>query len=336
MNPPTRVALVLGSGGARGYAHIGVIEVLEEQGYEIVAIAGTSMGALVGGLHAAGGLDAYTEWARTLTKNDVWRLLDPALRAPGAIRATKIFAKVTELVGDTLIEDLPIAYTAVATDLLSAKEVWFQNGPLTPAIRASIALPGFITPVMLNGRLLADGGMTNPIPVAATAAIDADITIAVSLAEEHLVGNRNAAVHESAALDTSDDETPRVRRDIESVRDMERLRSIIGWFNGPRGATSAPVTEESAPPSEVADLPSHRGGLGPSLTGLGPLEVMQLSLEALQGAVTRFRLAGYPPDLLITIPRVAANALDFHRASEMIALGRERTVAALDRAGRRP
>ncbi len=149
------------------------------------------------------------------------------------------------------------------------------------------------------------------------------------------MGNRNAAVHESAALDAGGDDAPRARRDVESVRDMERLRSIIGWFNNPRGAAAAPVTEEPTPPSELSDLPSQRSGLRPSPTGLGPLEVMQLSLETLQGAVSRFRLAGYPPDVLITIPRVAANALDFHRASEMIALGRERTGVALDRASRR-
>jgi NTE family protein len=331
MARPTRVALVLGSGGARGYAHIGVIQVLEQRGYEIVAIAGTSMGALVGGLHAAGGLDAYTRWARSLTKNDVWRLLDPALRAPGAIRATKIFTKVTELLGDTRIEDMPIPYTAVATDLLTAKEVWFQSGPLISAIRASIALPGFITPVTLNGRLLADGGLTNPIPVAATAAADADITIAVSLAEEHLLGQRNAAVRESSESDTSRAGADLQRRDIEPARDTETLRSIVGWFNGARGTASASDSEAHTPPDDGADLPSQRSGLSASPTALGPLEVMQLSLEALQGAVTRFRLAGSPPDLLVTIPRGSAHTLDFHRASEMIALGRERTIVALDR-----
>jgi NTE family protein len=186
MSRPTRVALALGGGGARGYAHIGVIQVLEERGYEIAGVAGTSMGALVGGLHAAGQLEAYTDWVHTLTQRDVLRLLDPSFRAPGAIRAAKVLEEVAELLGDLRIEDLPIPFTAVATDLLAGREVWFQRGPVDVAIRASIALPSFITPVMLHGRLLADGGLLTPIPVAATAAIPADLTVAVSLSEEHL------------------------------------------------------------------------------------------------------------------------------------------------------
>lgn len=160
------MALALGSGGARGYAHIGVIQVLEEQGFEIVGISGSSMGALVGGLHAAGRLDAYTEWVSSLTQRDVLRLLDPSLRAAGVIRGDRVMAHVSDLLEGALIEDLPIPFTAVATDLLARKEVWFQRGPVEAAIRASIALPSFITPVMLNGRLLADGGMMNPIPLA--------------------------------------------------------------------------------------------------------------------------------------------------------------------------
>src|SRR5690606_885703 len=151
---PTRVALALGSGGARGYAHIGVIQVLEERGCQIVAIAGSSMGALVGGVHAAGKLPEYVDWARGLRQIDVVRLLDVSLSSPGAIRAEKILARVRESLGDTRIEDLSVPFTSVATDLLSGREVWFQRGPVDVAIRASIAIPGVVTPVVLNGRLL--------------------------------------------------------------------------------------------------------------------------------------------------------------------------------------
>jgi NTE family protein len=163
--------LALGSGGARGYAHIGVIQVLEERGFDIVSIAGSSVGAAIGGLHSAGVLGGYTDWARSLTQRDVIRLLDPALNAPGAIHAEKIMTRMSEMLGGAVIEDLPIPYTAVATDLIQRREVWFQSGPVDVAIRASIALPSFITPVMLNGRLLADGGLLNPVPVAPTADI---------------------------------------------------------------------------------------------------------------------------------------------------------------------
>ena len=159
MAPPTRVALALGSGGARGYAHIGVIEVLEERGLDVVSVAGSSMGALVGGVHAAGRLETYAAWARSLRQRDVVRLLDVSLSAAGAIRADKVLARVRDLLGGVRIEDLPIPFTAVATDLAARKEVWFQHGPVDVAIRASIAIPGVVTPVVLNARLLADGGV---------------------------------------------------------------------------------------------------------------------------------------------------------------------------------
>jgi NTE family protein len=186
MSEGTRVALALGSGGARGYAHIGVIEELEAQGFDIVGIAGTSMGALVGGLYAAKQLTAYADWARSLSQRDVLRLLDPTITGPGMLRADKVISKVTELVGDVHIEDLGIPFTAIASDLTARKEVWFQRGRLDTAIRASIAIPGLITPVVMNGRLLADGGLMNPVPVVATAAIPCDVTVGVSLAGDHV------------------------------------------------------------------------------------------------------------------------------------------------------
>ena len=334
MPRPTTVALALGGGGARGYAHIGVLEVLEERGFEVISIAGTSMGALVGGLHAAGALPAYAEWARGLTQRDVLRLLDPTIRAPGAIRAEKVFGVVTELLGDRTIEDLPIPYTAVATDLLAGREVWFQRGPLAPAIRASIALPSFITPVMLQGRLLADGGLLNPIPVAATAAAAADVTIAVSLSEEHLAGTGTAPT--SMAADPDDHATTAPwtlqeadadhHRETSSIRHHDLVRAVTGWFNGVR----EPADLEAA--GERDDAAPH-GWFTPTPPGLRTLEVMQLSVEALQASVTRFRLAAYPPDVLVTVPRDACRTLDFHRAGELIDIGRQRAQAALDGTG---
>src|ERR1700712_4882245 len=165
-----RVALALGSGGARGYAHIGVINELHERGYEIVGIAGSSMGALVGGLQAAGKLDEFTDWATSLTQRAVLRLLDPSLTAAGVLRAEKILDGVREIIGDIAIEELPIPYTAVTTDLIAGKSVWLQRGPVVAAIRASIAIPGVIKPHVLDGRLLADGGILDPLPMAPLAA----------------------------------------------------------------------------------------------------------------------------------------------------------------------
>ena len=289
--PPTRVALALGSGGARGYAHIGVIEALEERGYEITSIAGTSMGAVVGGLHAAGRLDAYTEWVTGLSQHQVLRLLDPSITSPGVIRAQKILATVADLLSGALIEELPVPFTAVATDLFARKEVWFQRGPVEAAIRASMALPSVITPVVLHGRVLVDGGLLNPIPIAATSGAHADLTIAVSLSEEHHVLGGGSPIHESG--------------DPEDIAE------------GPDHPT-----EERIEDAVYGTLPA----------GLRTLDVMRLSLDAIQSLVTRYRLAGYPPDILITVPKASCGTLDFHRATEMIALGRERSLEALDRA----
>ncbi len=166
---------------ARGYAHIGVINELHERGYEIVGVAGSSMGALVGGLHAAGKLDEFAHWAGSLTQRAVLRLLDPSLTSPGVLRAEKILDAVRDILGDVTIESLPIPYTSVATDLIAGKSVWLQRGPLDHAIRASIAIPGIFTPHVLDGRLLADGGILDPLPMAPLSAVNADLTIAVGL-----------------------------------------------------------------------------------------------------------------------------------------------------------
>jgi NTE family protein len=315
------VALALGSGGARGYAHIGAIQVLVERGYEVVSVAGTSMGALVGGLHAAGRLEDYTEWVTALSQRDVLRLLDPSIKAPGAIRADKILSRVSELLGGVRIEDLPVSYTAVATDLLARKEVWFQEGPLDVAIRASIALPSIITPVMLNGRLLADGGLMNPLPIAPTAAANADLTVGVTLSgdADGLVGRPPA--RESAEARPIEEWVERFRRTAAQVLDRDLVRLVAGRLAGGRSTTPGSASEEAE--EEVF------GTLPP---GLRTLDVMELSLDAMQSLVARYRLAGYPPDLLVTVPKNACRTLDFHKAGEMVALGRELTGAALDQA----
>ena len=166
-----RVALALGSGGARGYAQIGVIDELHDRGYDIVGIAGSSMGALVGGLEAAGKLDEFADWAKSLTQRAVLRLLDPSITAAGVLRAEKILDAVRDILGEVTIEELTIPYTAVSTDLLSGKSVWLQRGPVDAAIRASIAIPGAITPHVFDGRLLADGGILDPLPMAPIVAV---------------------------------------------------------------------------------------------------------------------------------------------------------------------
>lgn len=295
--PSLRVALALGSGGARGYAHIGAIEEVRSRGYEIVAIAGTSMGALVGGLAAADRLEPYTEWATSLTQRDVIRLLDPKWSAPGAIKAQRIFGQVEQILGDQLIEDLPIPFTAVATDLHARREVWFQRGPLTSAIRASIAIPGVITPVEMNGRLLADGGLMNPVPIEPTAASAADLTVAISLSGTRLPQEQSTPAREPAETTWREELVDRVRRSV--------------------GRPSEPM-----PPS----VPSL-------LDELRISDVIGMSMDAMQGLIGRYRMAGLPPDVLVTVPVSAARSLEFHRAGEMIDIGRRLTAQALDAAG---
>jgi len=177
----TTVSLVLGSGGARGLAHIGVIQWLTEQGYEIRSIAGSSIGALVGGIHATRKLQVYADWVSALERRQVLRLLDPSFARNGLIKGDRIIGVLRELIGDCAIEELPMSFTAVAADLESGEEVWLREGRLFDAIRASIATPLVFTPVRRGARTLLDGALVNPLPVAPTLNDATDLTIAVSL-----------------------------------------------------------------------------------------------------------------------------------------------------------
>ncbi|MGY3228556.1 NTE family protein [Luteibacter sp. HA06] len=176
-----RVALALGAGAAKGLAHIGAIEVLEARGFEIVAIAGTSMGALIGGIYGMGKLDIYRDWVSALARFDVLRLVDWSFSGGGFIKGDRIMAALRELIGEVNIEELNISYTAVATDLDREREVWLTKGPLFDAIRASIAIPTLFRPYVHDGRRLVDGALLNPLPVLPLMREDADYVIAVSV-----------------------------------------------------------------------------------------------------------------------------------------------------------
>lgn len=278
------VALALGSGGARGYAHIGAIQEIEARGFEIIGVSGTSVGAMVGGLYAADKLPQFTEWVSNLKQTDVIRLLDPSFSAPGAIKAEKVMAKVRTMLDKARIEDLRIPYTAVATDLLQSKEVWFQRGPLDAAIRASIAIPSLISSVTIGGRLFVDGGLLNPLPLAPLASTKADLVIAVSLSgpgKNHPMGN--------PAILSSDKQAGKENTDTQ----------------------------------QLAKIPK----------GISTFEIMERSIETMQSLITRYRNAGYPPDLLVEIPVDSIGMLDFHKAKNQIALGRKLTARAIDNWG---
>lgn len=280
------VSLVLGSGGARGLAHIGIIHWLEENGYEIKAISGSSMGALIGGIYGAGKLDTYTNWVRALNKRDVIRLLDFAYSRKGVFSGERIIGTLKKLLGDTNIEELPISFTAVACDLDHEKEVWFRKGSLFDAIRASISIPTVFTPVQHNGRMLVDGGLLNPIPIAPTMMDMTDMTIAVNLSGKHedLILNK-----------TEEDKLEEV--EYSYFRGITRfLDSLQEKFN---------YKDEDEDETNVFDIVTQ-------------------SFDSMQNSIARFKLASYHPDYIIDIPVNACATFDFHRADEMIALGYER------------
>lgn len=175
------IALALGTGGARGLAHIGVIEAIEAAGYRIVAVSGSSMGALIGGIYAAGKLDVYRDWVCSLQKMDVLKLVDWTLSGAGLIKGDRIIGVMRDLIGPVNIEDLPIPFTAVATDIDREREVWLARGPLFEAIRASIAIPTVFRPHLVNGHRLVDGGLMNPLPVVPLLHTPGDYTVAVNV-----------------------------------------------------------------------------------------------------------------------------------------------------------
>ena len=314
ISKPT-VSLVLGSGGARGYAHIGVIEELLAQDYAIRSIAGASMGALIGGVYAAGKLEPYREWVRELQKLDVLRLLDWTFRGGGLIKGNRIVDKLRELIGEMNIEDLPIAYTAVAVDLQAQREVWFSRGSLFDAIRASIAIPTVFRPHHYEGRVLVDGGLLNPVPITPTLRDLTDCTIAVDLnapAEAAEIISADAPI-DPARVQPMSEGVPVVAE--ATAAESDELPSALGYKQKLTELLGGLLEKREKKPDEVAD------------TGL--LETFARSLDVVQATITRFKLAAQPPDLLVSIPRNAAAFYEFHRAAELIELGRARTRAAL-------
>jgi len=212
------VSLVLGAGGARGLAHIGVIRQLEQAGARIEAIAGSSMGALVGGIFAAGKLDAYEEWVCSLTRSDVLSLIDWTFSGGGLIKGRKIVTKLSDLVGQINIDELDIDFTAVAVDINQGREVWLDRGPLFDAVRASIAIPGLFTPHHYRDRTLVDGGILNPIPVAPTLRHMTDLTVVVD-------------VNGPPDLDMDQDDHEQAS---DSGSLVDRLKEVVDRFSGDR------------------------------------------------------------------------------------------------------
>ncbi|MFY9179695.1 MAG: patatin-like phospholipase family protein [Venatoribacter sp.] len=292
------VALSLGSGGARGYTHIGVIEALEERGYEIKAISGCSIGALVGGFYCAGKLGEYRKWVEKLKYLDMIKLMDISLLSSGMIRGDKIFNVIDEMLGDTQIEDLELPFTAVATDLTDQKEIWFQDGLLSQAIRASAAIPGMFSPVEVNGHLMVDGAVLNPLPITPCVSSHADLIIAVDLSAD--VPN-----------------LPDLVSIVEKASETKEEKSE--WYHSflDKAAQWVESRGLKIPEKEQREQ-------------LGKLGVLNRVVDVMSASLTQYKVAGYPPDLLIKIPRDCCDTYEFYRASEMIYLGKRIAHLALD------
>jgi NTE family protein len=293
-----RLGLALGSGAARGWSHIGVLQVFAEEKIPVEVIAGTSIGAVVGGCFAASKLAELEGFARGLTRAGVVSLMDIHIKGSGLIAGNRLRRRLEQHLQQTAIDAMPIAFTAIATELASGHEIWLTHGRLVDALCASYALPGVFTPVRLGGRWLMDGALVNPVPVTAARALGADIVIAVNLNGDAASG-KGTVIHSHGALPA---DPPPTAPAAESPRSLAaQMMGAANWMN-----------------------PFGRRGEGPSLAG-----VMVDAFNITQDRISRSRLAGDPPDLMIA-PRVGRIGLfEFQRAAEAIEAGRDAAQRAI-------
>jgi NTE family protein len=295
------IGLALGGGAARGFAHIGIVKTLIAHGIVPNVVVGTSIGAVVGGAYAAGHLDTLEEWARGLQPRSVFSYLDIRLNGSGLIGGSKLAAELEAAMGQTLIEDLPIKYATVATEVRTGHEIWLTHGPMVEAMRASYALPGIFSPVLVGDRWLVDGALVNPVPVSAARAFGAEIVIAANVTSDVFAHGTTIYAHGPAAGTTTP--APEVMDPAPPKRGLGRLFS--------------------------AERTMKREFFG-SATRPGISSIMVDAFNIMQDRITRARLAGDPPDMLIS-PRVSdVGWFDFHRADDLIAHGARAAERAIE------
>lgn len=283
-----KVHLVLGSGGARGIAHIAIIEELEKAGYEIIEVIGCSMGAVVGGIYAAGHLSEYKEWILGLSKRDVFDLLDFTFAKQGFVKGEKLFAKHIEVTGNENIEKFSIPFTAVATDMRSHKEVHFKKGDLYKALRASVSIPGFFVPVVEEGQVLVDGGVLNPLPV-------------------------NLVKKEKDAIIVASNLNGRPNPKYDKKPEPDKLEEMQKWFDKmlPEAIKSKRKTKAKT------ELPAEEDSF--SL-----IELMDSTFSFTQDRLTELMIEMHKPDLVIEIPRNACGVFDFDQGKRVYEIGVEK------------
>jgi NTE family protein len=290
------IGLALGGGAARGFAHIGVLRTLAAHGIVPDVIVGTSIGAVVGGCYAAGELDNLESWARSLTVRSIMSYLDISLSGSGLIGGSRLAGKLTEQLKDTRIENLPMRFAAIATEFNTGHEIWLTRGRLSDALRASYALPGIFPPVKIGGRWLVDGALVNPVPVSAARALGARVVIAVNLNADLFGRGTIIASHGS---DESDDAPPPAETPTGLRALFGREASLRRKLFGDHGRPGIPT-------------------------------VMVEAFNVMQDRITRARLAGDPPDVLIS-PRLGPIGwFDFHRNKDAIQVGIDATEKAIE------
>lgn len=279
-----QVRLVLGSGGARGMAHIGVIEELEKEGFTIREVVGCSMGAVVGGIYCAGYLKEYKHWLVKLTRMDVFRLLDFTISGQGFVKGERVFKAIEEFIGDHQIENFKIPFTAVAADIIEEKEVLYKSGSLFKALRASIAIPTVFTPVRDGKLKLVDGGVLNPLPLNLIKRQPDDFVVAVNI-------NANIPATPSQIVEAEIENKERAAylRMIDSIR------------------ASLPKFENN---TDAADK-------------LGLFDLLNKSYDMTQDRLTELMIDMHKPELVVNISRNACGVFDFYRANEIIEAGRK-------------
>jgi NTE family protein len=291
------IGLALGGGAARGFAHIGVLRTLLANNIVPDIVVGTSIGAVVGGCYATGQLDTLEGWARQLTKRGILGYLDVSFSGAGLIGGNRLANRLDEAIGDSQIDKLPIRFAAITTEVGTGHEIWLTRGRMVEALRASYALPGIFPPVRLGGRWLVDGALVNPVPVSAARALGARLVIAVNLNADMLGRGSTISSH------GSDDSDEKLRQQNHKPRNG--LRSMFG--------------AERAVKRQFID--TGRPGIP---------TVMVEAFNIMQDRITRARLAGDPPDVLIS-PRLGqVGWFDFHRAQQAIEVGAAATERALE------
>jgi NTE family protein len=292
------IGLALGGGAARGFAHIGVMRTLLARGIVPDVIVGTSIGAVVGGCYAADKLDPFEDWGRKLTKRSVLRYLDVSFSGSGLISGKALAESLVASLGDQRIENLPIPFAAIATEFDTGHEIWLTHGRLADALRASYSLPGIFPPVRLGGRWLVDGALVNPVPVSAARALGARVVIAVHLNSD--LSGRGTVIANHGS--DENDEAP------AAAVDPARRSSFTGMLTGGHTLLRAVFGSRERP---------------------GIPTVMIEAFNVMQDRITRARMAGDPPDVLIAPKVGAVGWFDFHRAAEAIELGIQATEKVL-------